>query len=199
MIYYTINNNSILTSENKSVLERFYTDVRELPEDYVKGKYIVQDVEEEIEVPNFEMVNMEVLVPTVDEEGNPIYDENENLVTHTETKPIRQQVGSHTELIIVKRLVRNPNYEQEEAERERQRIMELKMTPLDFLKALELLGITYEQVKAIMEANPLVEREMRYCSNVYRKHPMIEQFAQQYGITSEQLDYIFKKANGEEV
>ncbi len=102
-------------------------------------------------------------------------------------------------MITEQQLLPNPNYEQEEAQKEYERVQNLKMTPLDFLKALEAFGITYETVKQIMDANPLVDREMRFCQNVYRKHPMIAQFASMYGITDEQLDYIFKKANGEEV
>jgi hypothetical protein len=93
-------------------------------------------------------------------------------------------------------LILNPNYEEEQEEKRKARIMELTMTPLDFLKALETVGITYEMVKQIMEANPLVERELRFCSNVYRKHPMIEQFATQFGITTEQIDNMFIAANG---
>ena len=88
--------------------------------------------------------------------------------------------------------------EQEAQEKERERVMKLHMTPLDFLKALIKIGITYETVKQIMEANPEVEMEMKFCQNVYRGHPMIEQFAQQFGVSDETLDYIFKKANGEE-
>lgn len=78
----------------------------------------------------------------------------------------------------------------------RQRIMNLRMTPLDFLKAIIKLGISYDTIKQLMEANPEVDMEMRYCQNVYRKHPMLEQFATQFGVTSEQLDNIFIEANG---
>ena len=45
MRYYTIQNNAILTAENKQALERFYDNVLELPEDYEQGKYIVVDGE----------------------------------------------------------------------------------------------------------------------------------------------------------
>lgn len=89
-------------------------------------------------------------------------------------------------------------YKERKAKEERERIMELKMTPLDFLKALEQCGITYDMVKQFMEENPLIERELRFCQNVYRKHPMLQALSE-YGITSEILDTIFKKANGEEV
>lgn len=82
-------------------------------------------------------------------------------------------------------------------EEEQQRVAMLHMTPLDFLKAIIKLGISYDTIKGIMEANPEVDMEMKYCQNVYRGHPMINQFAEQFGVSQEQLDYIFKKANGE--
>lgn len=94
-------------------------------------------------------------------------------------------------------IVENPNYEEIKRQKERARLDMLSMTPLDFLKALNKIGIRYETVKQIMEANPEVEMEMKFCQNVYRGHPMINQFATQFGVTSEQLDYMFKKANGE--
>jgi hypothetical protein len=77
---------------------------------------------------------------------------------------------------------------------EHTKTMELKMTPLDFLKAIEQYGITYDMVKQFMEQNPLIERELRFCQNVYRKHPMLNELAT-YGITSGILDNIFIQAN----
>lgn len=43
MIYYTIQNNVILTAENKQALSAFYKNIKELPLDYEKGKYIVEN------------------------------------------------------------------------------------------------------------------------------------------------------------
>lgn len=94
-------------------------------------------------------------------------------------------------------VVENPDYEEIKRQKEQARIMEMKMTPLDFLKAIEQYGITYDMVKQFMEQNPLVERELRFCQFVYRKHPMLQSLSE-YGITSEILDHIFKVANGEE-
>lgn len=94
-------------------------------------------------------------------------------------------------------VILNPNYEEEQAQKERERVAMLHMTPLDFLKAIIKMGISYDTIKGIMEANPEVDMEMKYCQNVYRGHPMINQFATQFGVSQEQLDYIFKKANGE--
>lgn len=95
------------------------------------------------------------------------------------------------------KIVDNPNYEKDKADAEHERIMEMRMTPLDFLKAIEQYGITYDMVKQFMEQNPLIERELRFCQFVYRKHPMLDELAT-YGITSEILDNIFKVANKEE-
>lgn len=94
-------------------------------------------------------------------------------------------------------VILNPNYEEEQAQKEKERVAMLHMTPLDFLKAIIKMGISYDTIKGIMEANPEVDMEMKYCQNVYRGHPMINQFATQFGVSQEQLDYIFKKANGE--
>lgn len=44
-MYYTIQNNSVLTSENRDVLMRFYNEALELPADYEQGKYIAVDGE----------------------------------------------------------------------------------------------------------------------------------------------------------
>ena len=97
------------------------------------NKYIVGDIEQEIDVPDYEEVEEEYQEQVVDEEGNPVYDEEGNPVMETKTrivlKPIMIEVtdpetgetilvpSTHKETIIVKGLVLNPNYEQEEAER----------------------------------------------------------------------------------
>ena len=110
--------------------------------------------------------------------------------------PIKEVPEGYT--IVDYQLVTVEEAEEIAKEKEHARIMEMKMTPLDFLKAIEQYGITYDMVKQFMEQNPLIERELRFCQNVYRKHPMLNELAE-YGITSEILDTIFKKANGEEV
>jgi len=53
MKYYTIQNGSILTSENRDVLIKFYNEALELPDDYEEGKYIVVN-DELVLNPNWE-------------------------------------------------------------------------------------------------------------------------------------------------
>lgn len=81
---------------------------------------------------------------------------------------------------------------EEEQELEHERIQQLRMTPLDFLKALETYaGITYEQIKTLCDSSPEVDRELRFCQNIYRNNEMLSQLAPQFNVTEEQLDNIF--------
>lgn len=81
---------------------------------------------------------------------------------------------------------------EERAQEGRERVAMLKMTPLDFLKAIQTVGVTYAQIKALCEANAQVDMELRFCNHVYRGNPLLDQLASQFNVTSEQLDELFK-------
>lgn len=80
---------------------------------------------------------------------------------------------------------------------EKDRINHLTMTPLDFIKALEkFAGITYAQVKELCDTYPEIDRELRFCQNVYRNNPMFSQEAlaklpEAFRLTDEQIDNLF--------
>ena len=44
-MFYTIQNNTLLTAKNKQALTRFYDNVKELPTDYASNKYVVENGE----------------------------------------------------------------------------------------------------------------------------------------------------------
>lgn len=83
--------------------------------------------------------------------------------------------------------------EKNEEQRRREEIMMLHMTPLDFIKAIETLGITWAQIKELMQKYPDVEKELTMCQNVYRGNPLLDQMAKilDKNITSEVLDELF--------
>ena len=89
-------------------------------------------------------------------------------------------------------LVINPNYEQEEAQKERARINQLSLTKREvFLALYKDKGITPEQIKAqITSPEALIEFE--YASEYFRGNPLIDLIGQTLGYTSEQLDYLFE-------
>ena len=177
------------------------------------NKVLIEDIQIEIDVPDFEEreITKEIEVPdfeTVtkteeiqigeDDDGNPIYETREwqeeiqtgthfEIVTETQTV----QVGSHKETITVKGLVLNPDYEDEEAQKERERLNLLSMTKREmFLGLYQAKQITPDMLKAqITDPQALIEFE--YANDYYRGNPLIDVIGGQLGFTSEQLDKFF--------
>lgn len=90
----------------------------------------------------------------------------------------------------------NPNYEAEKAQKERERIAMLKMTPRDFLLAITSMGIDWADIKSLMAQNPQVEIELNYCQYVYRGNPLLDDLCGNFGVTPEQLDELFITKGG---
>ena len=81
--------------------------------------------------------------------------------------------------------------EQKEQE-EKKRVAMLKMTPRDFLLAITGMGVDFAKIKESMATNPQVEIELNYCNYVYRGNALLDQLCGQFGITTTQLDELFK-------
>ena len=87
---------------------------------------------------------------------------------------------------------------EEAVQKEKERVAMLHMTPRDFLLACtQELGIEWSAIKALMDSNPQVAIELQFCNAVYRGNELLDQLCGSFGVTSEQLDNLFKKANGE--
>ena len=180
---------------NVEIAEEIYNDIE---------RYMAVKRDVEVEVPDFEIVDIEVQIHDVDEDGNYIYDENENPITHTETRPVQEQVGSHTEIQTIYEIVLNPNYEQEEQEKERQRLNLLSLTKREvFLALYRAKGITPDMVRgSITDEEALIEFD--YAERFYRGNPLIDSIGIMLGYSVEDLDYLFthkelpKSVNSEE-
>ena len=138
-MFYTIFEGSIIQAQNKEVLEKFYGNVLELPQDYEQGKYIVENG----------------------------------------------------------RLILNPNWEEEQAQKERERIEKLTCTKRVFALMLQEVGITYTQLKELIATNEQAQLEWELCVELQRGNPLLDVMAAELHITSEHLDLIFKFANKE--
>lgn len=89
-------------------------------------------------------------------------------------------------------VVINPNYEEEQAQKEREMLNMLSLTKRDvFLALYKDKGITPEQIKAQIQ-NPEALIEFEYASNYFRGNPLIDVIGQTLGYTSEDLDYLFE-------
>lgn len=97
-------------------------------------------------------------------------------------------------------VVLNPNYEEEQKRKEKERIGNLTVTKRVFAIALrDNFGIPYNELKRVIAQSDDAQLEWDLCVELHRNNPLLDIMAGQMGITSQQLDYIFRVANGEDV
>ncbi len=101
-------------------------------------------------------------------------------------------------------LIDNENYEQEQAQKEAQRIAMLKLTRGDVFRALlQAKGVTREQVRSILNNMPatnqdeILQKEMALIDfdealDFYRGNPLIDNLGGVLGISKQQLDEFFE-------
>lgn len=96
-------------------------------------------------------------------------------------------------------VVENPNYEQEQAQKEAERVNMLTMTALDFITFLQQAGLTLEQINTYLEANLQVKMQLTYCQNVYCgvAKSFMPVSVGDITITADMVETAFKIKNGE--
>lgn len=111
---------------------------------------------------------------------------------------VEQNYNNGYEIIETEEQLQAWGYTQEEEEEiERERVGNLQCTKRVFMLMLQQLGITYSQVKSLIATNEQAQMEWELCVELQRKNPLLDVMASQFGITSKQLDDLFKFANGE--
>lgn len=91
-----------------------------------------------------------------------------------------------------------PEYEEIKRQKEAERVGNLQCTKRVFVLMLEQLGLDYfEQIEPAINANRQAKLEWELASVLVRNNPLIDTLALGFGITSEQIDILFKVANGE--
>lgn len=87
----------------------------------------------------------------------------------------------------------NPNYEQEQAQKERQRLNLLNLTKADVLLALyQDKGITPEDIKTMLKDNVPALIKFDYASSYYRGDEVVNALGLALGYTTEEMDYLFE-------
>ena len=94
-------------------------------------------------------------------------------------------------------VVINPNYEKEQEEKEKERISHLKCTKRVLALMLQEVGISYNQLKALIATNEQAQLEWDLCVELERCNPLLDIMGQQLGLSPQQIDIMFKYANGE--
>ena len=101
--------------------------------------------------------------------------------------------GAEAFTIIDDECVVNPDYEQEQAEKERQRLNLLNLTKADVLLALyQDKGITPEDIKTMLKDNVPALIKFDYASSYYRGDEVVNALGLALGYTTEEMDYLFE-------
>lgn len=110
-----------------------------------------------------------------------------------------QQYGFNYYIYSNGEIVENPNYEQEQAQKEAERIGNLTMTALDFITFLRQSGLTLEQIRGYLDSNIELDTQLKYCQNVYCKVAcsVMPITVGNITITAEMVENAFKVKNGE--
>lgn len=90
-------------------------------------------------------------------------------------------------------------YIEKKAQEEAERIGNLQVTKRVFMLGLQQMGVTYTQLKELIATNEQAQMEWELCVELQRKNPLLDLMASQFGVSSAMLDYIFQKANGEDI
>lgn len=103
------------------------------------------------------------------------------------------------EIIIDKEPIVDPDYEEKQAQKEREYINSLTMTKRVLWLQLKELGITYTQLTDLINSNVDAKAEWELCERLERKNPLLDIMGAKLGITPSQIDEMFKRVNGEEI
>ena len=96
-----------------------------------------------------------------------------------------------------KKVVENPDYEKEKEEERKEYINSLSCTKRVLALAIKEFGITYTQLKTLIDSDEDAQLEWDLCVELQRSNPLLDQFGDKLGITPEQIDNIFLYANGD--
>lgn len=124
------------------------------------------------------------------------------VIISAEQIELLNEKGSNYFIIKDGELIKNPDYEQEEAEKEKQRIAMLNMTKYDFFKFVcKPYGITYAQLLQFVNSNEDVAAAWNLCERVYRGDELLLPAIKQVipTMTDELLTQIFEEVNNDNI
>lgn len=142
------------------------------------------------------LTGVDVCTLTEDEYGST---EVQNIEVSEEYYNNRMQYGDNYYIYDNGEIILNPNYEQEQAQKEAERVGELTMTALDFITFLRQCGLTLEEIRGYLNNNIELDTQLKYCQNVYCKvaKSVMPITVGEITITAEMVENAFKIKNGE--
>ena len=135
---------------------------------------------------------------SIEERTNFIVEYNHNLSLKIEETDLAMYALEEWEELVGDEVIDNKEaWEEKQRQAEKERIAQLTCTKRVFALMLQELGIPYSQLKELIATNEQAQLEWDLCVELERGNPLLDIMALQLGITSEQLDGLFRYANGE--
>ena len=207
---YALLPNELMTEEQVDIevdVPDFETKIEEYEEPIFdeNGEIIgYNTIQQEVQVPIMIKFEEVILVPIFDEEGNFIGEEEQTVT--------REVQATHKEMrtVTLRYPVINPNYEAEQAQKEKERIAKLFLTGADVERGIyQAIGKDFEDIIELVET--LIFAEAPQVANIdlkalkielkanhfYRGNPYVNAVGALLGFTSEQLDKFFMDGNYE--
>ena len=75
-------------------------------------------------------------------------------------------------------------------------INDLSMKPLEFVNALETIGVAYEAIVAYCTENLKIDKYLRFSDVITRGDEFLSDIMEKFDITSEQMNKLFKEYGG---
>lgn len=85
---------------------------------------------------------------------------------------------------------------EEEEQQEKEHIKHLTCTKRVLALMLQEIGISYNQLKELIATNEQAQLEWDLCIELERSNPLLDIMGKQLGLSPEQIDQMFKYANG---
>ena len=132
-------------------------------------------------------------------QNNEIVGKGQAKLLNAENIEVTKEVYDESEKYIYQdnQIMLDPDFEAKQAQAEKERIAMLTCTKRVFALMLQELGISYTMLKQLIATNEQAQLEWDLCVELQRSNPLLDVMAMQLGITAEQLDGLFRYANGE--
>lgn len=92
--------------------------------------------------------------------------------------------------------IKTDEYKEKQKEIVASGLNNLAIKPLDFVNALETIGVCYEDIVAYCNENLKIDKYLRFSDLIVRGDEFINDIMSKFDITSEQMNKIFKEYGG---
>lgn len=92
--------------------------------------------------------------------------------------------------------VKTTEYKEKQESLKQTRLLTLAMKPIDFINAIETIGVNYTDLTAYCQENTEADKYLKYSDLITRGDEFLNDFAEHFNISSEKLDNLFKKYGG---